>query len=135
MPTYEYNCPGCGQDWEITCSMSDRNEQNCECGERLSRSWRSAPALVGPMPTKPTRIGGTDVSFSRAEDLRNYEKFQEKSGRYTLSRSDSEWRNMVDSAKEKANKMVKKAGFNDHEHFKRETRKARRRGGNLLKGG
>lgn len=133
MPTYDFVCPSCEQEWEIVCSMGDRNSQVCECGAELTRAWRSAPALVGPMPTKPMRIGGRDTSFTRVEDLRNYEKFQEQTNSYTLSKHDSEWRGMVDDARNKADKMVKRAGFNDHDHFKHEVKKARRSGGSALK--
>ena len=134
MPTYDLGCQSCGQGYEIICPEADRNDQDCACGARLERLWLTAPKLVGPMPTKPHKIGGTDISFTRAEDLRNYEAFQEQTGRHTVSQTDPEWRQMVDDAKESANRMVQRSGFSDHQHFKREMRVAKAAGGNALKG-
>ena len=29
MPTYEYRCEECGNEFSVSCRIADRNEQNC----------------------------------------------------------------------------------------------------------
>lgn len=44
MPTYEYDCPACGQAHEIFCKVSERKDQRCgECKARLRQVVRHAP--------------------------------------------------------------------------------------------
>lgn len=42
MPTYEYRCE-CGLNFERWCNVSERHDQQCECGRTATQVIRTAP--------------------------------------------------------------------------------------------
>ncbi len=61
MPWYEYHCPTCGKDCELSASIAERDEQRCpSCGkDALQRAMsdfavgNSEAASQPPMPQCP----------------------------------------------------------------------------------
>lgn len=46
MPTYDYRCPGCKAEREITCSIDERNRQRCHCGHSLEKIFKPGNLVV-----------------------------------------------------------------------------------------
>ena len=47
MPSYDFNCPSCGQIEERIVSYNDRNDQTClECSDTLNIAWVKSQAPV-----------------------------------------------------------------------------------------
>lgn len=43
MPTFEYDCPDCGKEFDRWCKASERENQKCECGSTGKQVIRTAP--------------------------------------------------------------------------------------------
>jgi putative FmdB family regulatory protein len=53
VPTYEFKCTDCGECFEVTCRIAEREEQAIcpKCGERNAESVLSA-SFTSPRPPK-----------------------------------------------------------------------------------
>lgn len=62
MPTYDYECTGCGAELEIQHAMGTTKRKCPECGElKLKRAWRkvaSFHARLSPMHPRNGRGAG-----------------------------------------------------------------------------
>jgi putative FmdB family regulatory protein len=47
MPTYEYECEGCGERFEVFQSMSDQPLTQCpQCGEKVKRLMGTGAGII-----------------------------------------------------------------------------------------
>ena len=127
VPSYDYYCPDCGYETELVHRISQCDEvHSCDsCGSSMARRPRSG-GLVGPMPTKPVRVGGLDREFTRMEDLRTYER--ENPDVKVMSRGDSWFRNHMDDVRSRREAAAKKLGYNDLDHKKSLDKEAQKKG-------
>lgn len=112
MPRYDYRCERCGCDEEIFLKLSEFEiVQSChDCGAAMRRVI--SPVLtIGPMPSKPYRLGGADVDISSNEELRKYEA--DNPTARIVDKDDSWMRKHRDEARERAETVARGQGFRD----------------------
>lgn len=77
MPTYEYECPKCGEEFERRLSIEDETPQICDkCGE-VAKKIISMPSFIlkgDDWPSKVNRIGGQMREKNRRLASRQDEK-------------------------------------------------------------
>lgn len=135
MPTYDLTCEPCGVVHEdVVCSIDERNSQPCSfCGGLMTTIMLIAPSVVGPMPSKPLRVSGLDREFTSKKEADDY--FKANPSTKVVSKNDSSWKDLKVRARERADKMVQKAGFNDSKQYSVAVKEATSKGGSAMKEG
>lgn len=133
MPTYDMSCTGCGLlHIDVFCTISAKDEQACDdCGATLRTVILSAPPVVGPMPSKPLRVGGIAEEFTSRRELDSY--LEANQNVRIVSRSDRQWKDLKQRSRERADRMVQRAGFDDSRQYSAVAREALAKGGSPLK--
>jgi putative FmdB family regulatory protein len=125
MPTYTGKCDSCGE-FEDIMKVSEYIKQDgliCpSCSKRAKTLIRSAPGIIGPLPTKTLEIDQIGQNFASPEEKRAY--FARRKDRAIVSKNDARWTNYYDSVRNQADQSAKVQGFRDHEdrknHFRKE---------------
>ena len=47
MPIYEYQCPWCGQEYELLRALCNRDSVVCECGTKMTRKLSVVNSTFG----------------------------------------------------------------------------------------
>lgn len=136
MPLYDFECRKCGAvyediyiklaDFDEPLSCTTLYEEGMDCEEQLFRV-QSPVSIVGPTHSKPLNLSNMNVSFDSKKAADDWAKTNDMA--IVMPGSD-EMRRMKDRVQEKVETRVRKAGYNDREHFKkvRGTEKAKRVG-------
>lgn len=127
MPVYHYRCDDCEHDEEEYLSVQDHDRGLwCKwCGESMHTVPYATPT-VGPMPSKPLKIGGADVSLHSKEELRAYQKANPNE--HIMSKHDNRLKEHKWRARERAEKQAVKQGWRDLDHRKSTQISARKAG-------
>lgn len=112
MPLYDFRCDtGCGYFEDMLIPLARLDDAVCpDCqGDITIRI--GAVMTIGPMPSKPLRIGQVGRSFESSSELREYKKKNPNSE--IIDAGSSEWRSHVDRAREKAEATAVRRGYRD----------------------
>jgi hypothetical protein len=119
MPTYNGRCDEHGE-FEDMMKASEYLRQDglyCPvCKKSATTLIRTAPAIVGPLPSKTLEIDQIGQNFSSPEEKRAY--FNKRKDRVIVSKNDSRWTEHYDSVRNHADQTAKAQGFRDHEDKK-----------------
>tara|TARA_R100001082_G_scaffold81868_1_gene48789 strand:- start:2344 stop:2778 length:435 start_codon:yes stop_codon:yes gene_type:complete len=119
MPTYNGRCDECGEfeDMMKASEYLKAGGLTCpSCKKSATTLIRTAPAIVGPLPSKTLEIDQIGQNFSSPEEKRAY--FNKRKDRAIVSKSDSRWTDHYDAVRNQADRTAKSQGFRDHEDKK-----------------
>ena len=127
MPLYTYACDNCELvEDDILLTLAE-HEEGYECTTCM-QPMHTVPfptATIGPMPSKPMRLGGAGVDVHSVEELRQY-KADNPNDRL-LSRNDSGLKQHKWEARQKAEVQSQRMGFRDWDHRQASYQKDRKK--------
>jgi putative FmdB family regulatory protein len=126
VPLYDFRCDeGCGYFEDMFIPLARLDDAVCpDCQGSITTRIGSV-MTVGPMPSKPLRIGQVGRSFESSSELREYKKKNPNSA--IIDADSSEWRAHVDRAREKAEATAVRRGYRDLAQQKEKRRQDRQR--------
>lgn len=126
MPRYDYRCDNCHAEEERLLTLAEHElMQECHgCGAAM-RTVIAAVRTIGPMPSKPVRLGGADVDVHSNEEMRQYQAANPNAR--VVDKDDSWMRKHRDESRERAEGLARRQGFRDwaqrNETMKREKKR------------
>ena len=131
MPIYDMRCSECGSEGEFICTVAEKDNQQCPNCDGALKSLIRPVSTIGPMPSKPLKLGGANVSFESMGELKKWER--ENPNTHVLSTNSKSWKDRLDRSAERADAAAKKCGFNDSEHFSKVQKREAASGGSWAK--
>ena len=125
MPIYDQNCSTCGIH-EVFCHKEER--LHCrKCGNPCSRvpGVMHAQGIIWANAETSKQLG---VTWNTNEEKRQWLKKHPNA--IAMEKGSKEDRDFKQSIRHKADKVLKHHGYNDHQHFKKESEKRKVLGGN-----
>ena len=128
MPTYNGRCDSCGEfeDMMKASEYLKAGGLTCPaCAKPATTLIRTAPAIIGPLPSKTLEINQIGQNFSSPEEKRAY--FARRGDRAIVSKNDSRWTDHYDAVRNQADQTAKKQGYRDHEDRRNSLTREKRR--------
>lgn len=126
MPIYDMRCGDCGVV-ELYLSLAEKQAEidgavvSCpECNAGLSSFIVPIP-IVGPMPSKPFKVGYAGIECDSASQLRKYKA--NNPTEHFLDKNDRTWTNHYDDVREKCEAGAKAQGYTDLEDKRQRVKK------------
>ena len=116
MPQYTYRCATCEFYEERSVRIAERHDQRCtECECLLEKVITGEVAFLGALWDKKINFQSQlGKSFSTNQELRDYEKANPDAR--VMSKSDPEYRQLYDKARNASDVTAKKLGYRDQDH-------------------
>ena len=118
MPLYDQNCINCGVH-EVFCHKEERH--NCrKCGEPCARipGVMHSHGIIWANAETNKQLG---VTWNTNEEKRQWLKKHPNA--VPMEKGSKEDRDFKQAIRDKADKVLKHHGYNDHQHFKKEAKK------------
>lgn len=74
MPLYSYCCPSCNAAVDLFSPIATRNEQECACGTRLTRTYTPSAVVDDSLDEWNENVAHEPVHFSSKSEKRLYLK-------------------------------------------------------------
>ena len=113
MPLYYVDCPKCGLVEDMYVPLKDHRSATCGSCESKVKVLIRPVLTAGPLPSKPLKLGGADITLTSSSQLREYKKKNPKA--MFLNKNDKVWKDHYDEVRNKVEASAKKRGFRDRQ--------------------
>jgi len=112
MPFYDIGCDACKEDFADVFASVFGHPQ-CPICKRDGKIKIHPVPTIGPMPSKPLRLGGAEKLCYTNEQVREYKRAN-PNARF-VTKDSNEWRNHYDDVRNLCDSKAKKRGYRDLE--------------------